>query len=277
MATAKELEDMTAGVRVHREHGRIPEAEWHRLVEAAESAFDGQLRARGNDRLLDHDQIAAMSLAREIGVVDRERENPFQNDQLRRAFDSERLYDRSIHGNQLYESAQGSADRDQAGAKSGVSTPEWNRAVIDAELSIEARQLTSPGSADPILQLGMQIPANQQSRAREVASTLAHSEDVGGQKKLETHHAEPGRSYEGRVVGVTSDHVFQQVGERTITHYRQALTGRGLSADERGLQGREVKIDYPHGWIGLVREGGQQQQIGNKDKALQKDYGGREK
>jgi hypothetical protein len=76
---------------------------------------------------------------------------------------------------------------------------------------------------------------------------------------------------------VTDKHVLQQVGDRTIEHDRQALTGRGMSSDRQEMQGKNVEIRYPHGSVGLVREPNQAREIGGQEKALQKDYGGREK
>ncbi|KND60574.1 hypothetical protein BVER_05649 [Candidatus Burkholderia verschuerenii] len=293
MATAREIEDMTVAARTHQVHGRIPDGEWQRFTQAAEGAFDGQLRARGNDRLLDHDQLAAMGLARQMAVADRSRENPFEHEQLRRAFNSERTYEatrEATYGNVVqagidglalpaeirHERALLEAYRDGlAERENNLQTQqrgEPDQAGNNAELSIEARQLANPGAGDPVMQMGMKIPAGRQAQARDVAEQLAHSEDVHGKPQIE--RAEPGRSYEGRVVDVTENRVFQNVGDRVIEHDRQALTGRGMSGE---LAGREVKIDYPHGRVGLVKEAGQAREMGQQEKALQKDYGGRER
>jgi hypothetical protein len=86
-----------------RDHREIPQTEWHDMVRAAEEAFEHQGRAiRGNDpaaravgRMLDREQMAAMGLARKLAVSAPDRDNPFQHDELRRAFNSERASARS--------------------------------------------------------------------------------------------------------------------------------------------------------------------------------------
>lgn len=267
MATIREVESMTVEARGSREHGRIPNEQWHRMVASAEGMFERQQREeRAEDRL-----AAARDLAREMARAAPDRENPFKRDELRQAFDGERAIDR------MHDRQAGRADRGQGAAQNGVSTPEFNRAVQDAELTIEARQLANPGSTDPVLQMGMKIPASQQGRVREAAETLAHSDDVTGKSQAQAERAEPGRSYVGQVLDVTDKHVLQQVGDRTIEHDRQALTGRGMSSDRQEMQGKNVEIRYPHGSVGLVREPNQAREIGGQEKALQKDYGGREK
>ncbi|CAH2783416.1 MAG: hypothetical protein CBARDCOR_3624 [uncultured Caballeronia sp.] len=62
----------------------------------------------------------------------------------------------------------------------GVSAPEWSRTVQNAELAIKARHMSDPRAADPVVQMGMQIPAARQTQTRDVAEQLAHSEDMHG-------------------------------------------------------------------------------------------------
>ncbi|CAM2164695.1 putative Large polyvalent protein-associated domain-containing protein [Burkholderia latens] len=158
-------------------------------------------------------------------------------------------------------------DRDRSGAQRdrGESTPEFSRAVTAAELAIEARQMSSPGTTDPVLNMGMKIPASRQFEASTVASTLAHSEDVK-LDKTRAERAEPGKNYEGRISHVDSQHVYQQVGDRVVQHDRQSLTGRGAS---ELATGKSVEIRYPHGNVGMVKDAGTREASKDIGKALQ--------
>ncbi|MDD2859593.1 MAG: hypothetical protein PHT60_15355 [Acidiphilium sp.] len=294
MATAIALEQLTQRARDHRDHGDIPQAEWHDMTQAAEAAFaldhraiggnDPAARAAGN--MLDRDQMAAMGLARAMAVSGAsDRENPFQRAELRQAFERERAYARTLpdrferapehdrETRELRHTAVGHNpnSRELHGEKR-VSNAEWSRAVIDAELAIEARHMSDPKAADPVVGMGMKIPAGLQAQAYEVADQLAHSEDVAAHQKRDVAYAEPGQRYSGKVLDVTREHVFQQVGERTIAHDRTALTGRLMTSGDE-LRGRSVEIHYPVGRVGLVRDAGKGTELSGAQKDISKDYG----
>ncbi|EIJ6113791.1 Fic family protein [Salmonella enterica] len=93
------------------------------------------------------------------------------------------------------------------------------------------------------------IRANLTDHDRERAAELARS--VAGDK-VQLTRAEPGKTYEGRVIGQTERYIVQERADRTgemVLHNRRSLSG---SAEK--LQGRSVEIRYPHGDVGLVRE-----------------------
>lgn len=310
MATAIALEQLTQRARDHRDHGDIPQAEWHDMTQAAEAAFaldhraiggnDPAARAAGN--MLDRDQMAAMGLARAMAVSGAsDRENPFQRAELRQAFERERAYARTLpdrferapehdRRNGRGDDFAGDAWRDretgelrhtavghnpnspELRGEKRVSNAEWSRAVIDAELAIEARHMSDPKAADPVVGMGMKIPAGLQAQAYEVADQLAHSEDVAAHQKRDIAYAEPGQRYSGKVLDVTREHVFQQVGERTIAHDRTALTGRLMTSGDE-LRGRSVEINYPVGRVGLVRDASKGTELSGAQKDISKDYG----
>jgi hypothetical protein len=164
-----------------------------------------------------------------------------------------------------------------------MSGPDWQRAVTNAELAIEARQLATPGAADPVLGTSGRQPAQQQIEANRTGRQLAHSDDISTpQQQREADRPEPGRTYTGRVTEITGQHVYQDVGGRTVAHDRHALTGR--AARDEAMQGQTVEIRYPVGRVGLVREapqaremGSQSREIGGQDGAMQRDFGSRER
>ncbi|EJW5844163.1 Fic family protein [Salmonella enterica subsp. enterica serovar Kentucky] len=93
------------------------------------------------------------------------------------------------------------------------------------------------------------IRANLTDRDRERAAELARS--IAGDK-VQLERAEPGKTYEGRVIGQTERYIVQERADRAgemVLHNRRAV-----SAEVEKLQGRHVEIRYPHGNVGLVRD-----------------------
>ncbi|CAH2783411.1 MAG: hypothetical protein CBARDCOR_3623 [uncultured Caballeronia sp.] len=53
---------------------------------------------------------------------------------------------------------------------------------------------------------------------------------------------------------VTANFFYQEVGDQTVAHSRNALIGRAMGGEE--MTGRTVGINYPHGRVGLLKEAG---------------------
>lgn len=99
-------------------------------------------------------------------------------------------------------------------------------------------------------QLASLIRSNLEDRERTKAEALAR--DAAGPSAQLTR-AEPGQSYEGRVIGVTERYVVQERADHpreVVLHNRRALTG------PEHMTGRNMSIAYPHGQAGLAREAG---------------------
>jgi hypothetical protein len=88
---------------------------------------------------------------------------------------------------------------------------------------------------------------NQRENIEELRERAANSTQRTGNT---TERAEPGETYRGKIVAVTTEHVLQQREDRAnvvIQHDRVALSGAVR-------EGRNMEISYPHGKAGLVSE-----------------------
>ncbi len=88
---------------------------------------------------------------------------------------------------------------------------------------------------------------NQRENIEELRERAANSSQRTGNS---TERAEPGETYRGKIVAVTTEHVLQQREDRAnvvIQHDRVALSGAVR-------EGRNMEISYPHGKAGLVSE-----------------------
>jgi hypothetical protein len=103
----------------------------------------------------------------------------------------------------------------------------------------------------------MQESNVERDRAVEIAPTLAQHEnerenieELRERAANSTQRAEPGETYRGKIVAVTTEHVLQQREDRAnvvIQHDRVALSGAVH-------EGRNMEISYPYGRAGLASE-----------------------
>jgi hypothetical protein len=93
-------------------------------------------------------------------------------------------------------------------------------------------------------------PRNSGLRRTGRARQLARSDDISTpQQQREADRPEPGRTYTGRITEITGQHVYQDVGGRTVAHDRHAPTG--WAARDEAMQGQNVEIRFRSGASGL--------------------------
>lgn len=148
---------------------------------------------------------------------------------------------------------------------------EMEKAVTEAALAIDSYQFDNPEGMIPVLQMDSRLSASQQFKAYMKADLLAHTNDVSVEKKLSISKSEPGKTYTGPIVGYSSTHYWQEVGDSIVQHEKKLLVGE---LTKRGpVAGELLDISYKSGRIGLVRQA--QSGLEMQQKILQKDYGDR--
>jgi adenylate kinase family enzyme len=110
----------------------------------------------------------------------------------------------------------------------------------------------------------LRLMENRHASRQDIAEVQA--DRAAAEKQLEKQHL--GKTYEGAIVAIEGNTVYQLTGAGIVAHSRNVLSGKNLNLDALQESGQSVTIKYgAHANIGLVKEGGaiqhQKQELGS--------------